>query len=254
MWILNFDILLIFIICFALSFITYYKRLLNLDGAVTAFFIAVFISIQGGLTLILLLLIFLFSAFLATKYKFGYKKERGIHEGLKGERGWTNVIANGAVPTMILILYDSGSIFNIGFLGEEMMLVLFVTSIAAAASDTLASEMGMVSDKAYLITNFKRVKPGTNGGISLYGEFWALIGPLYTFLVAQAMFYFAGMSLLSPIFILSGIVVSFMSCQIDSLLGATLERRSLIGKSTVNFTSIFISVTLFGGILWQIGY
>ncbi len=246
--------LFIILICLALSWITYYKGLLNIDGALTAFFIAVFISFQGGLDLILLFVVFLFSAFLATKYKFGYKKERGIHEGLKGERGWKNVLAAGAIPTVIILLDSSGSLVTFGFLGSELTIALFVASIASAASDTLASEMGMVSDKVYLITNFKRVKPGVDGGISLYGELWALVGPIYTFLVAQFMFYFSHHDTLPLKVMILGIMVAFLSCQIDSILGATLERKGLMTKSMVNFTSILLSIIVYGGILWQIGY
>ncbi len=254
MGILSVETIFIILICIILASITYYKSLLNLDGAVTAFFMALFIGFQGGISLILLLVIFLFSAFLATRYEFGYKKERGIQQGFEGERGWRNVVANGAVPTTILLLSGSGSLVSFGFLESSWVLPLFVASIAAAASDTLASEMGMVSDKTYLITNLKRVEPGTNGGISLYGEIWAFIGPVYTFLVAQLMFYFSGLRLLSLKIMILGALISFLSCHFDSVFGATLERKGFMSKSMVNFTSISISMIIYGGILWQIGY
>lgn len=255
MGILDISALGIILICLILAFATYHKRLLNLSGAVTAFFMALFIGFQGGLVLLFLLLIFLISSFLATKYKFRYKKERGIQEGLEGERGWINVLANGAVPVVILLLSRSGSILGLGFLESHVVLALFVASIAAAASDTLASEMGMTSEKAYLITDLKRVKPGTDGGVSLYGELWAFIGSFYTFLVVQGVLYiFRPESMLSGTIFMMGVFIGFISCQIDSLLGATFERKDLMGKSAVNFTAISISITIFGGILWQIGY
>ncbi|MEF8873616.1 MAG: DUF92 domain-containing protein [Candidatus Thermoplasmatota archaeon] len=254
MEILNFDTLFIILICLTLASITYYKGLLNIDGAVTAFFMALFIGFQGSITFILLLVIFLLSAFLATRYEFGYKKKRGIQQGLEGERGWKNVVANGAVPTAILVLSGSGAVVSIGFLESSLVFPLFVASIAAAASDTLASEMGMVSDKTYLITNLRKVEPGTNGGVSLYGELWALIGAVYTFFVAQIMFYFSNFPLLSLIVIILGTGISFLSCQFDSIFGATLERKGVMSKSMVNFTSISISMIIYGGILWQIGY
>ena len=249
--------LVIIVICVILAFVTYHKKLLNFSGAVAAFFMALFIGFHGGAVLLFLLLIFLFSSFLATKYKFAYKEERGIQEGLKGERGWVNVLANGGVPVMVLLLKDGGPLLKTGFLHSELVLALFVASVAAAASDTLASEMGMVSEKVYLITDLKRVEPGVNGGVSLYGEIWAFIGSFYTFSVAQVTLYiFAAESVLPvPIFMI-GVLIGFMSCQIDSLLGATFERRGLMGKSMVNFTSILISIVVFGGILWltRIGY
>ncbi|MBS3790315.1 MAG: DUF92 domain-containing protein [Candidatus Thermoplasmatota archaeon] len=245
-----FRIAVIFIICFALGFITYYRGLLNADGSIAAFFIGLFIALQGGLTLIILLLVFLASAFLATRYKFSYKKERGLEEGFKGERGWTNVLANGIVPVSVLLLYNSGYLVSFGFLNTKFAIPLFVLAIAAAASDTLASEIGMASKKVYLITNFKRVKPGTNGGISAYGELWAMIGSVYTFLIAQFIFYFVDMTTFSPRILLFGSFIGFLSCQVDSVLGATLERRGLLNKSLVNLLAISISVTIFGGLIY----
>ncbi|MBR2093872.1 MAG: DUF92 domain-containing protein, partial [Candidatus Methanomethylophilaceae archaeon] len=38
-----------------------------------------------------------------------------------------------------------------------------------AGADTVASEIGVRDAKAYLITTFKRVPPGTNGGVSVLG-------------------------------------------------------------------------------------
>ncbi len=245
-----FRFVLIFIICFALAFITYYRGLLNLDGSVMAFIIGLFIALQGGLILILFLLIFLASAFIATRYKFNYKKQRGIQEGFKGERGWTNVLANGAVPVIALLLYNSGNLINIGFLNSNLAISLFVLAIAAAASDTLASEIGMASDKVYLITTLERVKPGTNGGISAYGELWAIIGSVYTFLVAQLIFYFTDTITFSPEILLFGSFIGFLSCQIDSFLGATLERKNILNKSIVNLLAISISAIIFGGVMY----
>ncbi|MEF8834635.1 MAG: DUF92 domain-containing protein [Candidatus Thermoplasmatota archaeon] len=245
-----FRIGLIFIICSALGFITYLKGLLNADGSLTAFFIGLFIALQGGLALITILVVFLASAFIATRYKFTYKKERGMQEGFKGERGWTNVLANGIVPVIVLLLYNSGDLISFGFLNSKFAIPLFVLAIAAAASDTLASEIGMASKKVYLITNFKRVKPGTDGGISAYGELWAMIGSVYTFLIAQFIFYFTDMTIFSPRILLFGSFIGFLSCQIDSLLGASLERKGILTKSLVNLLAISISVTIFGGVMY----
>lgn len=244
------EMILIFIICFILSFITYRKSLLNLDGSITAFILGVIIGFQGGLLLIILLLIFLISAFVATRYKFEYKKELGSQEGLEGERGWTNVLANGLVPVMVLLFSESGYLSSLSFLGYETAFLLFVLSVAAAASDTLASEVGMTSSKVYLITTFERVKPGTNGGISIYGELWALIGSFYTFIVAYLLFFVANGSFLGPQTIFMGTLFGFISCQIDSILGATLERKGILTKSQVNLLAILTTVIMFRGLIY----
>ena len=42
--------------------------------------------------------------------------------------------------------------------------------------------------------------------------------------------------------------MGFVGCQIDSVLGATLENRGIIGKGDVNFISIGISTAFSIGI------
>ncbi len=251
------ELITIIIICVILATVTYYKGMLDLGGSSTAFAIGIIIGIFGGLEWILLLLIFLGSAFLATRYKFSYKKEHGFQEGRKGERGAVNVLANGLVPITLALLHNPINSLNplgIGLVQYDIISFLFITSIACAASDTLASEMGILSDKTYLITSFKRVEPGTNGGVSLYGEIWALIGAAYTFGVSFIVFFILKDMYIEPSLMIFGISIGFMSCQIDSILGAVLERRGLIGKSTVNLLAVSISIIIMGAILWLIKF
>lgn len=250
------EITLILSICGILASVTYWRRLLNRGGSITALIIGVIIGIEGGILWIVLLLIFLGSSFLATRYKFNYKKEKGFQEGDRGERGTVNVLANGLVP-LFLSLIHLDTLNNILFfeiIPHKLGTILFITAVAGAAADTLASEMGILSDKTYLITSFKRVKSGINGGISLLGELWALIGAGYTFFISFLVFNYIEGLFISPWVLLIGVFISFFSCQIDSFFGATLERKGYIGKSTVNLMAISISVTIMGGILCLIGF
>ena len=248
------DISLIVGICFILAILTYKRRMLNKSGAFTAFVFGIIIGIEGGLLWIFLLLIFLFSAYIATKYKFKAKLSKGVQEGKEGERSGMNVLGNGIIPVTIALLRDSGNLLNYGIINGDLALILFITGVAAASADTFASEMGLLSDKTYLITNLKRVKPGINGGISLYGEIWSFIGSAYIFLVAYGLFTLFNGNPFSLSIALIGILFGFISCQIDSLLGATLERKNYISKSTVNLTAVSITVTIFGVILWMIKF
>jgi uncharacterized protein (TIGR00297 family) len=123
-----------------------------------------------------------------------------------------------------------------------------VTAIASAASDTAASELGVMTRNPVLITRpSQRVAPGTNGGISVRGQGFALAASGYTVFIGTAVFILhdvmegvmdsetvGWLVLLVPI----AIGMGFISCQIDSLLGATLETTGQLEKNGVNLVSI----------------
>src|SRR5206468_7318792 len=106
---------------------------------------------------------------------------------------------------------------------------------------TLASEIGVLSPNAYLISNGQKVSPGTDGAISLLGTACALAAAVYT-----ALFGWLVLGVLSPIanieatipassfLILVPAAVGFLGCQFDSCPAATLGRRGSIGKRAWN--------------------
>jgi uncharacterized membrane protein len=137
-----------------------------------------------------------------------------------------------------------------------------VAAVAVAASDTVASEIGVFSDKTYLITNLKkRVKPGTSGGVSMLGQSWALIAATYTALVGLLVLFIipqvipheiAGISIANSqapnpfALVLIPIIVGFLGCQLDSLIGATIEQKKLISNNGVNL----VATSIGGLIAW----
>ena len=189
------------------------------------------------MTWLLLLLFFLLSSFLATRYKFALKEAMGVQEGVKGERRASNVLANGIAPMAAAIL----SYIDPAWFPRALSGVVFLSALAVAGSDTLASEIGVLQRDAYLITTFRRVPPGTDGGISWLGQACALGAALYTALVGWfvlgnlARTY--GLSATMPpeaVYLLIPAVLGFVGCQIDSVIGATLERKGLVNKKTTN--------------------
>ncbi len=103
---------------------------------------------------------------------------------------------------------------------QEAFFVAGVASMASATADTWASEIGghRVMGKTWLITNFKPVKPGTDGGISVVGTLASLagaffIGGIFWWMDSQAtLFHFLLISL-------AGFFGSFA----DSWFGAKLQ-------------------------------
>ena len=235
------------VFCAAMAAATYHRRIFNLSGSVAAFIVGMVIGICGSVLWLVLLLIFLITSFVATKYKFDWKKSEGFQEGSKGERSWRNVAANGAVPTLVAFL----SFASIALFPEESIFpkdsasFLFVTSIAVAAADTTASEIGIIDPRVYMITTMAKVPRGVDGGVSLTGQLAAFVAAAYTSAVAYFMFAVFDESLLAgPATLLIPMLCGFLGCQIDSVIGATLERQGKIGKLGNNISSIALSTMI----------
>ncbi|MEM2892325.1 MAG: DUF92 domain-containing protein [Thermoplasmata archaeon] len=229
------------VFCLAMAIATYARRIFDLTGAASAFVVGVVIGVCGHLLWLLLLLLFLITSFGATRFRFDWKAREGFQEGTKGERTWRNVAANGAIPTMIaLASFFSDPSGPLGeFLPEDIASFMFVSAIAVAASDTAASEIGIIDPRVYMITTFKRVPRGTDGGISLTGQFAAFVAAAFASAVSYVVF--AGLDealLAGPKTLFVPMLCGFLGCQIDSVIGATLERDKRIGKLGNNFVSI----------------
>lgn len=244
------DIVVTLVISGGLAGAAYLKGVLDLKGTMVASLMGIVIGLSAGWEFVALLLLYLVTSFAVTRYGYSAKKAAGVAEGKKGERGWLSVLANGIVPTLIALMHA----LDIPGVEPWMLSVLFVTAIAAAAADTAASELGVLARDPVLITRpSQRVEPGTNGGISTRGQMFALAASAYTVLIGVGVFIMAQslegspdraaleeMVLLIPI----AIGMGFISCQIDSVLGATLENRGYLGKNGVNLFSIGLTTIM----------
>ena len=63
-------------------------RILDKNGVIAAALLGFFVGCLGHWTWLLLLLCFLLSSHIATKWRFEEKTERGLNESSDGHRGW----------------------------------------------------------------------------------------------------------------------------------------------------------------------
>ncbi len=100
-------------------------------------------------------------------------------------------------------------------------------------------------DRAWLITSLRQVRAGAHGGISLPGTLAAVAAAVIVGSAAAAT-HVVPWSML-PLVAAAGLLGTF----IDSLLGATLERRGVIGNNGVNFAGTFAAAAIVV-LLWKI--
>ena len=238
-------VLFISITSLIISGIAFFKKVLDQGGSVLAFLICFITGTLGHWTWLLLMLIFVGSSFLATKFAIVYKKALGVEESDEGTRGGSNVISNGIVPAVVAVCY------SLNLLSPEQALVAFTTSIGAATADTMASEIGVLAPEPVLITNpSQKVEPGTDGGISLEGTTASLLSAVSMSMLSFSAFVLmieenhAFYSSFEVDYLYISAFFGFFGSIIDSLLGATLESREILGNNGVNFCSISGAVLL----------
>jgi uncharacterized protein (TIGR00297 family) len=219
-------------------------------GVVAAVFGAV-IVVSAGYAYLALLILFVVASVLATRYRFAEKKAREVQEGTQGERGISNVIAHILIPTAIALAVG----WNPPAVLFPTAAVLYASALAFGAADTFGSELGVLAGKARSILTLRPVTPGTNGGISATGEFWAAIGAVTTGIVGWGLFLLFS-SPAPPGALLVGVVgvAGFLGCQVDSVLGETLENRHFLTKGSTNFLGMLSSVGIAAALLWALGW
>lgn len=220
------------IIGFTFGYFAFRAKTADLSGlfsaALVGIILLVFAAPQGPQWFLIMLTFFILGSS-ATKYKYEYKKRIGVEQGKSGARGYRNVFANGIIAAAAAVLF--------GVFQQPLFVVMYVGCVATAAADTLASEIGVTGGTPRLITTFRKVPIGTNGGITLTGQTVALIGGFIVSVVAMFL------NVITPQMMVICTITGFVGTNIDSVIGATLENKGFLGNAGTNLLA-----TLGGGI------
>lgn len=158
---------------------------------------------------------------ISTRFGYRHKRDLGVAERGDGRNAW-QVLANLAVSSLTAVAFSATE--------NRVWLVVTAAALAEAATDTVASEIGQTrSHTAHLVTTWKPVPAGTDGGITFWGTIAGGIAGLLIAFVAG----WAGLIPRSHFWI--PVVAGFVGMIVDSLLGATLQRGGRMNNETVNF-------------------
>lgn len=175
--------------------------------------------------------------FTATKFGRSKKEQLGVAEDKHG-RNAAQVAANlgvaGLAAAAALSLPSPGPWYA----------VAVTAALGEATADTLASELGEVlGGQPFMVTTFRRVPAGSDGAVSLAGTLAGICGAVVVVLVAVvALRMSAGDAVCAGVGAIAGLFV-------DSLLGATAERRGWVNNDAVNFLSTLAAAVIAMGVL-----
>ena len=246
-----FSVLASVIICL----LAYKKRALNSGGVAAAFPMGVFCVLSGARFTAVLLGFFISCSFITAKV--GVKAKLAIADPgyaehkKKGGRTCWQVLASGLVCTVLAALHvahvgswsDSASLLSAPYFkdqwGWELVLqsndllmtpvmhtgiyIAFVGTLAFCTADTWASEIGVTSKaRPRLITTWRVVPPGTNGGVTPLGTAAGAAAGLVIGLFGAFSYEAEGVTFQGSIVAL-GVAAGVVGSAIDSLIGATLQ-------------------------------
>lgn len=208
---------------FLLGFLAYKKKIVDLFGFLSGVVVSIGILICMDIKFFTVFFSFVILGAIFTAYNWVKKKKAKLAEREEG-RGISNVLGNGLPPLIFALFYALFPEQNL------YLLTAYICAVSALVADTASSEVGVLSKgKPIMITTFKRVEKGTDGGISPLGIFAGIIASfiigLISFILEIGDF---------KIFIIA-ILAGFIGNLVDSFVGATLERKKIFGKQETNF-------------------
>jgi len=198
----------------------YLGKALSRGGAIAAFFLGSVLFGLGGIAWAALLLAFFIpSSLLSAIFKTRKASaEAGYEKGSRRD-AW-QVVANGGLTGLCAVAHWI-------LPGSMLPWLAASAALAAASADTWATELGALSRKdPVMITSGRSVERGTSGAVSFEGEIAALLGAGLIAMVSTLLFPTVNgpnAAVQPSVLLITVILGGFIGCQVDSILGATLQ-------------------------------
>lgn len=202
---------------------------LTIAGAVTGALLGLGVYAGAGFTGLAMMGLFFILGTAATAFKREWKNKTGISKKHDSKRTVLQVLANGGVAGLL-------GLITLFFPQKATLVqVMIAASLGSATADTLSSELGVVFGKRfYNIRTLQKDTRGLDGVVSWEGTWLGIAGSIVIAVIYAVGFGFDKNFLW---IVITGTIGNLT----DSLLGATLERRSILNNNAVNFLNTFIA-------------
>jgi uncharacterized protein (TIGR00297 family) len=200
--------LLICLACSSLAAVAAWRmHALALSGSVAATVVGTIVLAAGGVQWAVLMLVFFATSSALSRLESnpsGYVAREGPRDAIQ-------VLANGGVPALAAALYLAWP--------HHLLLVAYAGALAAATSDTWASEIGSrFGGVPRSVRTGRRVRAGTSGAITTIGSIASLAGAALIGLCGRPLL---GLTAADLVAVVAGGVAG---SAIDTVLGASLQQ------------------------------
>jgi uncharacterized protein (TIGR00297 family) len=199
------------------GFLAYRRRSLTMGGWLGAILTGTLTFGFGGWSWGLTLIAFFVTSSALSHFQQARKQRLAGEKFEKGgQRDLFQALANGGAGALLALIYGLND-------QPPVLLALFAGIMATVTADTWATELGVLSPHPpRLITTWRRVEPGTSGGVSAYGLVASAAGALtigMVVLIVEAI----ERGVWAPWLVAAAALGGLGGSLADSLLGATAQ-------------------------------
>lgn len=210
----------------------YAARTLTPGGAICGALLGAAIFLAAGWAGWVVLLATFAMAVITSRLGIRRKSRLGIAEERGGRRAGGNAFANTGVAAAAAVLAAASY-------ATSPALVGFVAALAAGGSDTMASEVGKAwGRRVYLFPLWRRVSPGTPGGISVIGTAAGLAGAALLGALGAAV------GLIPWPTVIPVVAGATAGAFAESALAAGLESRGIVNNDILNFLNTAVAAAV----------
>ena len=236
----------------------YFAKSVNFSGALGGWVLGAILIFGAGWPMYVALLAFFVIGTAATKLGYQRKAKAGLAQEGGGRRGFSHAFSNVGVAAICAIAVSRLS--RTDFAPMDVMTLAYlmgISSLATAAADTCASEIGqLIGRRAFLPLTLQRVPVGTEGAISIEGTLAGLLGGAMVAVAGVAAFDYGVPRPFGPAAGVEAMAMvtacAFAGSYIESLAGSWNRKRiDPIPNGVLNFFNTAVGALLMYG-AWQI--